>query len=92
MSRTQAEGPRTDEKEGAPLLFHRKKKDYFGDKIETDCAYCRFGSDFDGAVVCKVGLDLEPDGSCRKFSYDPLKRKPFAPPPLREYDPDDFKL
>ena len=62
------------------MLFHRKKKDYFGDKIETDCAYCRFGSDFDG------------DGSCRKFSYDPLKRKPFAPPPLREYDPDDFKL
>ena len=90
------------------MLFHKKKKDYFDEKREADCSCCRLGSDFDGAVVCKAGLDLEPDGHlkvlalaavealgqlhCRKFSYDPLKRKPFAPPPLREYDPEDFKL
>ena len=74
------------------MLFHKKKKNYFDEKREADCSCCRLGSDFDGAVVCKAGLDLEPDGSCRKFSYDPLKRKPFAPPPLREYDPEDFKL
>lgn len=74
------------------MLFHRSKKEFFDEKIEVDCSYCRFGSDFDGAVVCRAGLELSTDGSCRKFSYDPLKRKPFAPPPLREYDPDEFKL
>ena len=32
------------------------------------------------------------EGDCRKFAYDPLKRTPQNLPPLREYDPEDFKL
>lgn len=74
------------------MLFHKRKKNYFDEEIEVSCQYCRYGFDFDGAAVCRLGRSRNPDGSCRKFQYDPLKRQPYAPPPLREFDPEDFKL
>ena len=54
------------------MLFHKRKKNYFDEEIEVSCQYCRYGSDFDGAAVCRLGRSRNPDGSCRKFQYDPL--------------------
>ena len=70
----------------------KKKKALLGNHIKPDCSYCTRGSGFDGAFVCELGRCLEPDGSCRKFVYDPLRRAPQVPPALLEFDPDDFKL
>lgn len=69
-----------------------KRKNYFNDQIEISCNYCKNGSEFDGAVICKLGHHLTPEGTCKHFSYDPLKRQPTTPPVLKSFDPDDFKL
>lgn len=67
-------------------------KQFFRKDIEVRCEYCIHSSDFDGACVCQLGKYRTPEGDCRKFAYDPLKRIPQNLPPLREYDPEDFKL
>lgn len=72
--------------------FGKKKNKLFGNDIETNCRYCENSSDFDGADVCKLGRYLEPDGTCKKFVYDPLKRTPINLPPLKSYNEDEFKL
>ena len=64
----------------------------FKKDMEVRCEYCAHSSEFDGSCVCQLGKYLTPEGGCRKFAYDPLKRTPVALPPLREYDPEDFKL
>lgn len=73
-------------------MFGKKKEKLFGNNIETNCKYCTNSSDFDGADVCGLGRYLQPDGSCSRFSYDPLKRSPNNLPPLKRYRADDFKL
>ena len=67
-------------------------KKFFRSDIEVRCEYCAHSSDFDGACVCQLGKYRTPEGVCRSFSYDPLKRTPQNLPPLREYNPEDFKL
>ena len=68
----------------------------FDVEIERACAFCEYGtpapSDKDGKefVICaKKGLVRE-NGSCRKFSYDPLKREPAKRPPLPEVEAVDI--
>lgn len=72
--------------------FKKNKDKLFGNDIEINCQYCENSNDFDGADVCKLGRYLEPDGTCKKFVYDPLKRTPTKLPPLKQYSADDFKL
>lgn len=63
-------------------------------KIEKRCDICKFGSlsDDKSSVLCiKKGI-LERDDSCRKFSYDPLKREPKRNPKLQEFTQEDFDL
>lgn len=52
----------------------------FEKKIEPRCAYCKRGARLDELrVMCvKKGIVL-PNGSCRAFRYDPLKRVPPRP-------------
>ena len=69
-----------------------KKKSYFNEHIDVSCGYCKHGSEFDGAVVCKLGRLLSVDCTCKYFDYDPLKRQPAAMSPLKSFDPNDFKL
>lgn len=73
-------------------MFGKKKAKLFGNHIETDCRHCANSSDFDGASVCKFDRYLEPDGSCSRFVYDPLKRTPVSIPALKSHSADEFKL
>ncbi len=65
----------------------------FGKKIEPSCAYCEYGSpdEEDGAVFCRKNGVVRLDGSCRRFVYAPLRRKPRVQK-LPKYSPEDFKL
>lgn len=64
----------------------------FGNNIEPDCSYCDHCiADESGSRICMKNTYLE-GGKCRKFKYNPLLRKPFKPPVLPKFSPDDFKL
>ncbi len=71
-----------------------KKQGLFGGSVEPDCSYCSNHTGEDGAAGCRFHLTLEPGGSCRKFTYDPLLRTPEAPAGFSggSFDPDDFAL
>jgi hypothetical protein len=70
-----------------PMLFNKK--------IEPSCAYCLHGNAIgEGQVAClKKGI-TDADSSCKKFSYDPLKRTPEPPQKLKKSDfsEEDFIL
>mgnify|MGYP003296222971 CR=1 FL=1 len=63
-------------------------------EISPSCSYCEFGKcSPDGeTVLCKKKGIVEKDFSCRKFSYDVLKRQPRRPLPLQKYNKEDFSL
>lgn len=64
----------------------------FGKNIPPDCSYCEYCVEsMDGAQFCTKNKAII-NGKCRKFSYDPLLRKPFKPPVLPKYNPEDFEL
>jgi len=69
-------------------------KQLIGKDIEPKCAYCAFGETAsDGqTVLCKKMGISEPDGACKKFSYDPLKRSPERRPKLPDFSAEDFSL
>jgi hypothetical protein len=73
-------------------MIGKKKIKLFGNQIEVKCEYCTNSSDYDGASVCKLNRNLSPDGNCRRFVYDPLKRAPIHLPPLKPHDADEFKI
>ena len=62
-------------------------------EISPQCALCEEGRPSpDGKkVLCLRRGIMKPDDVCRRFSYDPLKRKPKQPP-KRKYDSSDFEL
>ncbi|MCL2568566.1 MAG: hypothetical protein FWE12_03905 [Oscillospiraceae bacterium] len=59
----------------------------FRKNIDPSCAYCKHGSQlsYDKVACMKRGV-VPLYGSCRKFSYDPLKRVPERP---RKFHPSD---
>lgn len=67
----------------------------FRKKIERSCAYCVHGAALeDGQVLCaKKGL-CSPEGKCRRFRYDPLKRVPVKAKALdfARYEGEDYSL
>ena len=67
----------------------------FRKKIDPRCAYCERGRDLgDGTVACVHKGVVDEDFHCRKFRYDPLKRTPPRPAPLRsdQLRAEDFSL
>lgn len=74
------------------MFFKKKKKKLFGNQIEVNCCYCSQNTGTEEDPICASGRQLEEDGSCHRFSYDPLMRTPRALPPLREYEAEDFTL
>lgn len=61
---------------------------------ESVCRNCRHGrlSPEGGSVLCvKKGI-TDPDGTCRRYSYDPLKRIPRKPLSVSPANPEDFDL
>ena len=69
----------------------KRIRSFFSPSMEADCEYCSHSFKKDGETRCGARRTLGETG-CRKFQYDPLKRTPRNLPPLREYDPEDFKL
>lgn len=63
-------------------------------EISPSCSYCEYGKlSPDGeTVLCKKKGVVEKGFSCRKFSYDVLKRQPKRPLPLQKFNEEDFSL
>ena len=52
----------------------------FKSKIEPRCAYCTHGRALGGGqVVCPKKGVMSQGSSCRRFTYDPMKRVPPRP-------------
>ena len=67
----------------------------FKSKIEPRCAYCTHGRALGGGqVVCPKKGVMSQGSSCRRFTYDPMKRVP--PRPVKAdfsgLTDDDFSL
>lgn len=63
-------------------------------KYPPACEYCKHGrlSPDEESVLCiKKGI-VETDGKCRKYSYDPLKRRPKKPLIVERANPSEFEL
>lgn len=67
----------------------------FRKKIEGCCEYCKYaGQVSEEEMLCKLKGFVSPDDRCRRFRYDPLKRKPVRPPAkdFTRFDDEDFSL
>lgn len=76
----------------------------FGNSIAPSCEYCSHNITPNAEPDCDIPADvnksrakpfarqLDADGKCPFFSYDPLLRKPKVLPPLQKYSKDDFSL
>lgn len=64
----------------------------FGKNIAVDCTYCDNCIEGVGGEQFCVKNKAIINGKCRKFSYNPLLRKPFKPPVLPKFNPEDFQL
>lgn len=61
---------------------------------ESVCRNCRHGRlspEGDSVLCVKKGI-TDPDGNCRRYSYDPLKRIPRKPLTVSSANPEDFDL
>lgn len=66
----------------------------YGKGIIPACAYCMKGtaaSDNKNILCLKKGI-VNPDYSCRRFKYDPLKRVPKIPPEIEKFTAEDFSI
>ncbi|MBP0979329.1 MAG: hypothetical protein J6C55_01630 [Oscillospiraceae bacterium] len=66
----------------------------FGNNIEPACEYCSNGKKSEsGMILClKLGV-VSPSFCCKKFEYDPLKRKPKKHNHrLPKYSAKDFEI
>ena len=64
------------------------------DAYEAICRNCKHGrlSPDESSVLCiKKGI-VETDGKFRKYSYDPLKRRPQKPLIIERANPSEFEL
>ncbi len=62
--------------------------------IEPKCIYCTHGKiSSDGkSVLCHKKGVVDKDFSCKKFSYDPIKRIPERKPELQQFTAEDFEF
>lgn len=70
------------------------KNSLFSSEISPACRYCKYGFiTRDGkSVLCEKKGVSDPDASCRKYRYAPLKRVPKRPNALPKFDKSDFEL
>ena len=70
------------------------KNKLFGKNVPPACSYCEKGTlSKDGQrVLCKRKGVMHPLAKCRRYKYDPLRRKPAVDPPLPRYAQEDFSL
>ena len=71
------------------------RKKLYGNRNEPRCAYCANGrAAADGvSFMCAHKGFVDPEGACRRFRYDPLKRIPETPRANpRSYAPEDISI
>lgn len=69
--------------------------DLFRKNMEKRCAYCTCGTMInEREVACPRRGVLDAADSCRRFSYDPLKRVPPRPADLtaQKHSAEEFRL
>lgn len=66
----------------------------FDPEIKRCCAYCEKSTDLDDQLVlCSLRGPVQFDYCCRRYQYDPLRRTPRSPGPLKKkFSPEDFEL
>ncbi|MCL2195883.1 MAG: hypothetical protein FWB76_08040 [Oscillospiraceae bacterium] len=76
-------------------MSHKKtKKLYHAKNYQPSCGLCLHGKpapDF-GSILCPHRGVMLPDSLCKKYEYDPIKRRPERAPLLPEYAPEQFTL
>ena len=76
------------------MFGRNKEKKLWNHKEYTQCRYCFFSTPggHPAQVLCQFrGAKNELD-KCRRFRYDPTKRKPRVAPDLPKFDAEDFQL
>lgn len=70
------------------------KNSEFTNKNEKICRLCEHGrlSTDKTAVVCMKKGIVDPNGHCKKYVYDPLKRETKSPLGLGDFTEEDFIL
>ena len=65
-----------------------------GKDLPPKCEYCTHCIPTQQAdtALCRFRGVTAPDGACKKFDYDPLKRVPRRPAPLPAFSEEEFKL
>ena len=66
-----------------------EKKKYAA--VCENCLHGRLSPDEETVLCIKKGI-VQPDGTCKRYSYDPLKRRPKKPLLIEQADPADFTL
>lgn len=56
-----------------------------------NCKHGRLSPDEESVLCVKKGL-VAPYDKCRRYSYDPLKRRPKKPLMVQQADPSEFEL
>ena len=71
-------------------MFSLRRKKNTDDDRPSMCRYCENASPLhdDSEVLCRLRGVVLGDHVCRKFMYDPLKRKPMTRRPLPTLDID----
>ena len=69
------------------------KQKLFNNDSKPACAYCKIGklSPDESEVICPKNGIMPANGGCKKFVYDPLKRKPKVIRP-QSYTKDEFSI
>lgn len=76
-------------------MFFSSSSKLFKKDIEPRCAYCARGTAVgEREIACKKNGITDPASHCRSFVYDPLKREPPRPLPLKteHLTADDFLI
>lgn len=70
------------------------KNKLFSDNISPKCIYCETGiiTNDGKEVLCRRMGVMQPDSCCKKFRYDPLKRKPQTLKLQNDFSAEDFSL
>jgi len=69
-------------------MFSLRRKKYTDDDRPSMCRYCENASPLhdDSEVLCRIRGVVSGDHVCRKFMYDPLKRRPRMLPDIPKLD------
>ncbi|MDR1892699.1 MAG: hypothetical protein LBQ48_06795 [Oscillospiraceae bacterium] len=70
------------------------KRKICGESVPPACEYCvhgRLGASRENIYCLKRGI-TELHDSCKKFVYDPMRRKPRALPRQKKHTPADFEI